>query len=118
MLKLIILSTIQSLFLVASQIFLKIATVKLGAFRFAKNYLLDVLVCWQLALSGICIVSATFLWMYILKHFEFSIAYPMISISYVFGMLAAIFIFHETVPVTRWIGVFLILLGVVFVARH
>lgn len=118
MLKLILLSTIQSLFLVASQIFLKIATAKLGSFRFAKDYFLDLLLCWQLALSGVCIVSATVLWLYILKHFEFSIAYPLISISYIFGMLAAIYIFHETVPLSRWIGVLLILIGVIFVVRH
>jgi undecaprenyl phosphate-alpha-L-ara4N flippase subunit ArnE len=118
MLRLIILSTIQSLFLVSSQIFLKIASAKLGTFRFTTEFFLNFLVCWQFALSGIFIVAATFLWMHILKHFEFSVAYPMISISYVFGMLAAIFIFHETVPFTRWIGVLLILLGVIFVAKQ
>jgi undecaprenyl phosphate-alpha-L-ara4N flippase subunit ArnE len=32
-------------------------------------------------------------------------------------MLAAIFIFHETVPITRWIGVGLIIIGVLFVVK-
>jgi undecaprenyl phosphate-alpha-L-ara4N flippase subunit ArnE len=44
-------------------------------------------------------------------------AYPMISLSYVFGMLAAIFIFHESIPAARWIGVFLIMSGCVLIAR-
>jgi undecaprenyl phosphate-alpha-L-ara4N flippase subunit ArnE len=44
-------------------------------------------------------------------------AYPMISLSYVFGMLAAMFIFHETIPLTRWVGVALIILGCIFVAK-
>jgi len=118
MLRLIVLSSIQSLFLVSSQIFLKIATTKLGTFKLTTEFFLNFLVCWQFALAGILIAGATFLWMYILKHFEFSVAYPMISISYVFGMFAAIFIFHETVPFTRWIGVLLILLGVIFVAKQ
>jgi len=52
-----------------------------------------------------------------LKHFEFSIAYPMTAIAYVFGMLAAIFIFHETVSFTRWIGVGLIIIGVIFLVK-
>ncbi len=118
MLRLILLSTIQSLFLVSSQIFLKIAIEKLGQFKLSWDYASNALTNWQLALSGISIVSATFIWMYILKHFEFSVAYPMISISYVFGIFAAIFIFHETIPLTRWLGVFLILVGVILVAKQ
>jgi uncharacterized membrane protein len=118
MIKLIILSTIQSLFLVLSQIFLKIAIARMGTFNFSWEYFKQVVVNWQLALSGISIVLATLLWMQILKHFDFSIAYPMISISYVFGMLAAVFIFHENIPMTRWIGVALIMLGVIFVAKQ
>jgi undecaprenyl phosphate-alpha-L-ara4N flippase subunit ArnE len=55
--------------------------------------------------------------MYIVKNFPFSMAYPMISISYVLGMFAAIFIFHEDVPLVRWIGAFLIMAGCVLVAK-
>jgi len=102
MYKLIFLATVQSLFLVSSQIFLKLATARMGKFSFTLDYFKQVLVNWQLACSGISIVIATVLWMYILKHFEFSAAYPLISISYIFGMLAAMFIFHETIPITRW----------------
>jgi drug/metabolite transporter (DMT)-like permease len=64
---------------------------------------------WWLLGTAVSYVSGTILWIYILKKFPLSAAYPMISVSYVFGMLAAIFIFHETVPPVRWIGVFLIL---------
>ncbi|HPH16102.1 MAG TPA: EamA family transporter [Bacteroidales bacterium] len=118
MLKLLIISTIQSLFLVSSQIFLKFAMVRMGSFSWSMAYFKQIVVNWQLALSGISIALATALWMYILKHFEFSVAYPMISISYIFGMLASVFIFQESVPITRWVGVALIMIGVVFVARH
>jgi undecaprenyl phosphate-alpha-L-ara4N flippase subunit ArnE len=44
-------------------------------------------------------------------------AYPMISLSYVMGMLAAIIFFHEQISLTRWIGVFLILGGCVLIAK-
>lgn len=118
MLKLLTISTIQCLFLVSSQIFLKLALVSLGKFNFSWGYFKQALINWQLACSGISIAVATILWLYILKHFDFSAAYPMISISYIFGTLAAIFIFHETIPVSRWIGISLILVGVVFVAKQ
>lgn len=118
MYKLVLISTIQSVFLVLSQIFLKFAVARMGQFRFSLEYFKILLLNWQLAVSGLCITAATALWMYILKHFDFSAAYPMISISYIFGMLAAVFIFQENIPLTRWIGVALIMLGVIFVAKQ
>ena len=90
----------------------------MGPFILSIGYIKELLVNWQLACSGICVATATLLWVYILKHYEFNVAYPMISISYVFGMLASVFIFHETVPLSRWIGVGLIIIGVLFVAKH
>lgn len=72
---------------------------------------------WWLLGTAVNYVSGTILWIYILKKFPLSAAYPMISVSYVFGMLAAIFIFHETVPPVRWIGVFLILSGCFLIAQ-
>lgn len=116
--KLITLSTCQSLCLVVCQIFLKVAVQRMDNFRFAWSWFRELLTNWQLACSGVAIAVATILWMYILRHFEFSIAYPLISISYVFGMLAAVFIFHEAVPPLRWAGVCLIILGVILVARQ
>lgn len=116
--KLILLSTVQSIFLVISQVFLKFAMAKMGSFRFSWEFLKELLGNWQLACSGISIAVATLLWMYILRHFDFSMAYPMISISYIFGMLVAVFLFHEVVPLTRWIGVFLIVAGVILVVRN
>lgn len=117
MLKLIICSTFQSLFLASAQVFLKLAMDRMDDFSFSWAYFKALLVNWQLALSGISIASATIIWLYILRHFELSVAYPLISISYIFGMLAAIFIFHETVPATRWLGVGFIMLGVIFLTK-
>ena len=57
------------------------------------------------------------IWMYVLKKYEFSLAYPLLSISYIIGLLAAYFIFHETIPLTRWIGVIIVMIGVFFIAK-
>jgi undecaprenyl phosphate-alpha-L-ara4N flippase subunit ArnE len=117
MFKLIILATIQSFLLAACQVFLKLATMRMGAFSFTWAFFKDLLVNWPLAMSGVCFAAVSIIWLYVLKHFEFSIVYPLLSISYIFGMLAAIFIFHETVPITRWIGVGLIMVGVIFLVK-
>ena len=117
MLKLIVLSTVQSVCLVAGQVFLKTAMMHTGRFGLTWRFVRDALTTWQLAASGVCMALASLIWFYILKHYALSLAYPMISISYVFGMLASIFFFHETVPLMRWIGVLLIMSGVALVAR-
>ena len=55
--------------------------------------------------------------LYILKHFPFSIAYPLSCLSFVFGMLGAWCFLGESIPLIRWVGIALILLGAVFIAK-
>lgn len=117
MLKLLCCSTVQCLFLVAGQIFLKFAMADIGTFSWTWKFFRQAMLSWQLLASGLSMVAASFVWFYILKHYPLSLAYPLISISYIFGTLAAIFFFHETVPLTRWIGVLLIMGGVVLLTR-
>jgi len=57
------------------------------------------------------------LWMHILKHYPFSIAYPLSCLSFVFGMLGAWLFLGEPVPAVRWLGVALILAGAYFIAK-
>lgn len=118
MLKLLLLSLLQCLLLTTSQVFLKFAMSSMGSFGFRWAYFKELLTNWQFACSGITIAGASVIWFYIIKHFDFSQAYPMISISYVFGMLAAVLLFREAIPPTRWIGVALIISGVILVAKQ
>jgi undecaprenyl phosphate-alpha-L-ara4N flippase subunit ArnE len=115
--KVILLTVLQCFLLASGQVCFKLAVEKITKFQFSWTYFCDILANWWLLASGICLVSATILWGYILKHFEFSVAYPVTAFAYIFGMLAAIFIFHETVSITRWIGVALIILGVILIAK-
>jgi len=117
MLKAIVLTLFQCMLLAGGQVCFKFAVARLHQFQWTWNWFFDVLTNWWLLASGICLVSATVLWGFILKYFPFSVAYPITAFAYVFGMLAAVFIFRETVPLTRWIGVGLIILGVCFIAK-
>jgi drug/metabolite transporter (DMT)-like permease len=67
--------------------------------------------------GGLLYVIATFIWMYIISKMPFSIAYPLQSLSYVLGVLAAYFYFHENVQITQWIGVIVIIIGVYLIAK-
>ena len=117
MIKVIILTLFQCFLLASGQVCFKFAVEKIDGFRWSWIYFADLLSNWWLLASGVCLISATILWGFILKHFAFSVAYPITAFAYVFGMLAAVFIFNESVPFTRWIGVGLIVLGVFFIAK-
>ncbi|MDR2979447.1 MAG: EamA family transporter [Bacteroidales bacterium] len=117
MLKIIMLGIIQAAFLSAGQVFLKIAMNRMETFSFAWKWFASLLTNWWLGAMGACFTIAGLLWLYMLKNFQFSVAYPVTSIAYIFGMLAAILVFHETVPLTRWLGVMLIMAGVILIAK-
>jgi undecaprenyl phosphate-alpha-L-ara4N flippase subunit ArnE len=117
MLKVLLLTIFQCFLLASGQVCFKLAVEKIEKLRWTWAYFTDLMTNWWLLASGVCLISATILWGFILKHFDFSVAYPVTAFAYVFGMLAAIFIFHETVPVTRWIGVGLIIAGVVLIVK-
>lgn len=59
---------------------------------------------------------ATVIWLYILSKAELSLVYPLQSLCYVAAAVAAVLIFKENIPLTRWGGIGLIVLGAYFVA--
>ncbi|MCF6138791.1 EamA family transporter [Pseudalkalibacillus berkeleyi] len=67
--------------------------------------------------GGLLYVVATFIWMYIITKLPFSVAYPLQSLSYVIGVLAAYFYFKESVDASQWIGVCVIVIGVYLIAK-
>jgi len=117
MLRVIILTIFQCLLLACGQVCFKLAVDKIDKFQWSLAYFTALLSNLWLYVCGVLLISATILWGYILKKFDFSIAYPVTAVAYIFGMLAAAFIFHESVPITRWIGVGLVIIGVLFIAK-
>ena len=66
-----------------------------------------------LALFGV----ATLVWFLVLSQLKLSIAYPIQSVSYVLGMVAAAWLFRESVSPVQWLGALLLLGGVALIAR-
>lgn len=115
--QLIGLSAIQSIMLSFGQMTLKIALERMPPFGWTKAFWGDLLTNWWFLLSGILFGAASLLWMHILKHFPLSMAYPMASMSYVFALVMSVIFLHEAVAWNRWLGVALIMVGCVFVAK-
>lgn len=115
--KIVTCATVQSLLLVAAQTSLKFALLHMAPFGWNRRFWLSVLTNWQFALSGALFAACSLLWMYMLRHFPFSTVYPLISLSYAFGMVAANVFFHETVGPSKWLGVALIMAGCLLIAK-
>ena len=109
--KLILLALIQSLFLCAGQLFMKLALKVMGTASCTWAFVWSQLTNWWWLACGISFTIAGLLWMYILKHWSFSQAYPLSSLAYVFGMIAAMLVFHEHIAWTQWIGILFIMAG-------
>ncbi|CAH0120534.1 MULTISPECIES: EamA family transporter [unclassified Paenibacillus] len=69
-----------------------------------------------LILLGIVLYGlATVLWLFVLSRLPLSAAYPLQSLAYVIGLVAAWQLFGEAVPPNRWLGAGVIVLGVMIV---
>lgn len=63
---------------------------------------------------GLFGISALF-WLVVLSRVPLSVAYPFVGLSYVVIVAFARFVLHEHVPLLRWIGVALVVSGIVVV---
>ncbi len=117
MFQLFLLVAIQSIFLSGAQVMLKLATAKILPFSWSWPFFKSVLLNGWLALSGASAIVALILWTYILKRYPFGVAYPLSCMGYVFGLIAAMLVFHETVNWNQWLGIVLIMGGCALIAK-
>lgn len=108
---------VQTVLLSGGQVLLKLAMERMPSFAWTWGYFRALATNFWFAACGLAFGAATVLWLYILKHFPFSQAYPLTALGYVFGMIAAMLVFGEQVPVVRWVGVALIMAGCVFIVK-
>lgn len=107
--------------MVAGQILVKMGLDKIGGFSLmgpgfwgkVLNVMSSPLVWLGL---GVTALSALF-WFDILSTRSPSWAYPFLSLAFVVMQLASRLLFHEPIPALRWLGLVLICLGAVVIAR-
>lgn len=102
-----LLIVLASLLSCGGQLCQKQATYKLG-----RRHLFG----W-LSLSIFLLGCAMLLWLLVLQSVPVSVAYPMLSLNFIFITLAARFIWHEPVSVRHWLGVVLIIVGIIIMGN-
>jgi drug/metabolite transporter (DMT)-like permease len=109
------------LLLVGGQTLLKIGLNDIGGISlFGDNPVASLLGLFRtpwVILGLACYTLSSVLWLDVLSKLDFSLAFPMVSLTYVFQLVIGRFLFHEVVGWDRVVGVLLILGGLFFVVR-
>jgi len=69
-------------------------------------------------LALVALGAGLLVWLLVLQRLEVGIAYPMLSLNFVLITLVARFVFHETIDRRHWLGVALVMGGVVLLGQH
>jgi drug/metabolite transporter (DMT)-like permease len=102
------------------QLFLKLGATKLGAVVAdrAIAQILSILTIPELILGLGCYGIGAVFYILLLTRVDLSVAGPSASLVYVFSILFGYFIFHEVLTIQRFMGLTLIVAGVVLVASQ
>lgn len=77
--------------------------------------LADVATTWQVLVGLTLFVMSAVSWLIVLSRVPLSLAYPFVGITYVLLPLFGKFVLKEHVPALRWLGVALVVAGVILV---
>ena len=70
-----------------------------------------------LVIAGLaCYAVSAMVWLVVLSRVDLNYAYPFLALMYVLIPLASKFVLHEQVPARRWLGVAVVVIGVVLVS--
>lgn len=110
---------ITTMLLTTNQVLLKIWLSRYSQYVLPlSNFRVTVFFKPELIFCALAFLIAGGIWMTLLKRIDFGVLYPMISMSYVFGLLAAKFVFQERVIGTQWLGLVMIIAGIVVISNR
>ena len=84
-----------------------------GVISLITTILTSPLILAGLLLYGVGALS----WIAVLARMDLSYAYPFLALNFVLITLVSVFLLGETVPLMRWVGVLILVAGIVVVAR-
>lgn len=103
-----------------AQVFLKRGVERVGKINlndFISRKIIEMIkernLLWGLSLY----VISTLLWLVILSRAELSLVYPLVALSYLFGVVLAKVILDESITLLRWVGAIIIVIGVFFILK-
>lgn len=114
---LILLSTIAG---VAGQTAIKLGVSKPGVAATATGVvaIINLIFHSPLVILGLCFYAiGALVWIAVLSRLDLSVAYPFLALNFVLVTLVARFFLGESVPPLRWLGILVIIGGILLVAK-
>jgi multidrug transporter EmrE-like cation transporter len=106
---------------VAAQLLLKTGMNQLNATAGQTNgpvaYVLSLVRTPQIVIGFACYGLGAVFWLAVLSRVDLSFAYPMLALMYVLIPLTAKFFLAEEIQPGRWLGIAVVLVGVLILAR-
>lgn len=94
------------------QMILKIGMNKLGGFNLIKTFTHPIVIL------GLFFYGASLiLWLMVLSKEKLSFVYPLVAFSYVLTVFLSKVILKEPVPTLRWLGLAVIVVGILMIAK-
>lgn len=106
----IFLCLINTLLMVCGQMLFKLGSA--GKTISKATDIISLLFSPVILLALVLYAVTTLLWLYILSRVKISFAYPIQALAFPIVLIASALIFHEEIPVNRWIGVVIVVIGV------
>lgn len=102
------------------QMILKIGMTQVGELKFSDGLVnifsrtfTNLYVLGGLAFFGV----NALLWLVVLSREKLSFAYPMVAFAYIVTILLSKFVLHEDIPLLRWAGLSVIIVGILMIAK-
>ena len=102
---------------VAGQLLLKAGALRLGKVHASNiiSHVLGIVTTPELVAGLTCYGLGAIIYILLLTRVKLSVAGPAVALVYVFSVLIGYFVFQESVPVSRVVGLGLIICGVILV---
>jgi multidrug transporter EmrE-like cation transporter len=109
------------IFTVLGQLLMKAGMLEVGALPANSSewfsFLWGAFTNWKVLTGFVAAVPAAVSWMAALSKADISFAYPFMSLPIVLVLILSGYLFGETVSPVRWMGVGIVCIGIIIVAR-
>lgn len=94
-----------------------IGSVEINSIGSAFNFVLHLFTSPVLLGGMVLYFLSAVIWAYLLTKLDISFVQPILALTYVVTPILALVLLHENVPMARWAGIVIIIIGVAIVAR-
>ena len=104
-----------------AQIAIKQGMRAIGLFSFSIKNIIPIgikVVLSPFIIAGLfCYVISVVIWLLVLSRVDVTYAYPFLSVGYIVTAIVGYILLGENMDFTRWLGIFIICIGVYFITK-